>query len=68
MSKKALEYEGSFTTEVIVHIVYDDGNLCAWTDDCMEDGFDYEPYEERLKNGDIFEDVCEDIVQELSRG
>lgn len=73
-----LEYSGEFQTTVNVYIQYtkdidhetglDYWYLIAYTDDCMEDGFDYEPYEERLRNGEDFEDICEEIIAELSRG
>ena len=73
-----LEYSGEFQTTVNVYIRYqkekdhstglDYWYLIAYTDDCMEDGLDYAPYEERLRNGEDFEDICEEIIDELSRG
>lgn len=65
---KPFEYEGEFETTVNVYIKYDDGYLMAWTDDCMEDGIDYFPYEDRLEKGEDYTQVCEDIITEISRG
>ncbi len=64
-----LEYNGSYSTEVSVDVYWDleDQYLIAYEDEEMQDGFDYEEYEERLNNGEPFEKVAEDIVLELQR-
>lgn len=64
-----LEYNGSYSTEVSVDVYWDleEEYLLAYEDGDMQDGFDYEEYEERLNNGEPFEKVAEDIVLELQR-
>lgn len=64
-----LEYNGSYSTEVSVDVYWDQEEqyLIAYEDEEMQDGFDYEEYEERLNNGESFEKVAEDIVLELQR-
>ena len=66
MSSK-LEYRGEYTTKITVFIKYEDDYLMAWEEDCMMDGLDYEPFEQRLKNGEEFESVAKDIVKYLKR-
>lgn len=62
---KPLEYNTSRTVEIDVFVKYDDGGLMVWRDGDMCDDVDYSEYEERLKDGEDFETLCEELIEEV---
>ena len=66
-----LEYEGGYNAYIPVYVRWepvsgtDEWFLIAYEEGSMQDGFDYEEYEERLRNGEDFEVIAEEIIAEL---
>lgn len=65
MDKKTKEYETTYAAPVNVYIKYEKDSLRVWEDDKICYGIIYEKYEERLRKGEDFTKVCEDLVLEL---
>jgi len=64
------EYSGEYTTTIPVWIEWqldDSGKrfLCIYEDGNLLDGFDSEEFENRLNNGEDFEEIAKEIIAEL---
>ena len=60
-----MKFETTFTVEIPVTVKSNGGKLMAWVNTSIKDEFDYEPYEEMLADGASFEEVCEELANEL---
>lgn len=60
------QFESVITKEVRIRVYCNDyGQIVAYTDGEMEDGFDYEEYESRLAAGELFDTIAQEIVDAL---
>ena len=60
------KFERLVTKKVLIRVLCNDlGQIVAYTDDILEDGFDYEEYENRLAAGEQFETIAQEIVDDV---